>query len=153
MAATLRLIQRFLPVTGAAYRWQRALGQAPKDVPSAPERVMPRTVGKSPSGGSWQDKGSLWQGQGGFGAETPTYSSYPLPSPRGSVSKDDLMGFYLLFLRCNQCTSLCHCSGGSAKACVRSVIYGIFTEQEPAYTGWFSQRLGTSPARSTRWQN
>lgn len=96
MAATLRLIQRFLPVTGAAYRWQQALGQAPKDVPSAPERVMPWTAGKSPSGGSWQDKGSLWQGQGGFGAETPTYSSHPLPSPRDSVSKDDLMGFLSL---------------------------------------------------------
>lgn len=96
MAAALRPIQSFLPVTGAAYRWQLALGQAPKDVPSAPERVTPWAAGKSLSGGSWQDKGCLWQGQGGFGAETPIYSSHPFPSPQGSISKDDLMGFLSL---------------------------------------------------------
>lgn len=85
-------MQGFLPVIGASYQWHLALGQAPEDVPSAPERVTLQAVGKSMSGGSWQDKGSLWQGQGGFGAETPTYSSHPFPSPRGSISKDDLMG-------------------------------------------------------------
>jgi len=112
MAAALRLMQSFLPVTGAAYRWQLALGQAPEDVPSAPERGVPWTAGKSPSGGFWQDKGSLWQGQGGFGAGTRTYSSHPFPSPRGSISKDDLMGILsLIFLQRNQCTSLCHCCG------------------------------------------
>lgn len=51
------------------------------------------------------------------------------PHPGAAVGKMISWGFYLLFLLCDQCTSLCCCSTAS-QACVRPVIYGVFTEQE-----------------------
>lgn len=84
-------------------------------VASTPERVTPWAVTKAASG--W-DKEAL-------GQKRQHIHDIPSPHPGAAVGKMISWGFYLLFLLCDQCTSLCCCSRAS-QACVRSVIYGGF---------------------------
>lgn len=71
-------------------------GVRPQRMWLQPQRGDTVGSGAAPGSALLRDKGSLWLGQGGFGAETPTYSLHPFPSPQGSSRKDDLMGILSL---------------------------------------------------------
>lgn len=70
-------------------------GSGPKGCGFSPREGDTVGSGEAPVSAAGET-GSLWLGQGGFGAGTPTYSLHPFPSPRGSSRKDDLMGILSL---------------------------------------------------------
>lgn len=101
-------------------------GSGPWDGAAAPGRVTPWAVGAA--GGT---KAASGRDKEGLGQKRQHIHYIPSPHPGAAVGKMISWGFYLLFLLCDQCTSLCCCSRGG-QACVRSVIYGVFTERELA---------------------
>lgn len=101
-------------------------------------RAVPQGCGCSPAEGDTAGTGAAagtkaasGRDKEALGQKRQQIHHIPSPHPGAAVGRMISWGFYLLFLLCDQCTSLCCCSRGS-QAWVRSVIYGVFIERELA---------------------
>lgn len=119
LGCTLGQTQSSLPVAGVPMdgSWPRV---RPKGCGSSPREVTPWAVGQPRA----QTKAASGWDKEALGQKHQHIHYIPSPHPGAAVGKMISWGFYLLFLLCDQCTSLCCCSRGS-QACVRSVIYGV----------------------------